>query len=279
MTSKSNLKYADWDNFRHRIVSKKGGWVIGDAVYNHGYRMMQELVGSASYFQVLVLNVTGRLPDAKFSEWLEASFICLSWPDPRIWCNQIGALAGTIRASCPSAVAGGILAADSRMYGAGTMKACMEFIYRAGEQANSGMQTNEIVDLELRNRKKQLKSKPVIVGYSRPIASGDERVTAMQRVGKQLGYKPLHHEKLAISIHNELDINHDDGMNVAGYCAAVLADFGYTPIEVERLFATWVHSGVHACYSEAADNKELTFLPLKCEDIHYNGPQKRKLSR
>lgn len=279
MTSKNSQKFHKWDLLRQRIVSEKGGWVIGDAVYNHGYKMMQELVGSATYFQVLVLNVTGRLPDAKFSEWLEASFICLSWPDPRIWCNQIGALAGTIRASCPSAVAGGILAADSRMYGAGTMKACMQFIYRAGEQAKSGMQVSEIVEQELQSRKKQLKSKAVIVGYSRPIASGDERVTAMQRVGVQLGYKPSHHEKLAIGIHNELDANYDDGMNVAGYCAAVLADFGYTPTEVERLFATWVHSGVHACYSEAADNEELTFLPMRCEDIQYDGPAKRKLVR
>lgn len=277
MSSVNNDKFKDWDKFRHRIESNKGGWVIGDAVYNHGYKMMQDLVGSASYFQVLVLNVTGKLPDTKFSQWLEASFICLSWPDPRIWCNQIGALAGTIKASCPSAVAGGILAADSRMYGAGTMKSCMEFVYKAGQQAVEGKSTSEIVDLELESRGKTLKTKPVIVGYSRPIASGDERVTAMQRVGKELGFEPRRHEQLAISIHNELDAHHNEGMNVAGYCAAVLADFGFSSTDVERLYATWVHSGVHACYAESADRKALTFLPLRCEDIHYQGPKRRKI--
>lgn len=268
-----------WDNLRHRIESNKGGWVIGDDVYNHGYKMMQDLVGSASFFQVLTLNTLGELPDEKFAKWLEASFICLSWPDPRIWCNQIGALAGTIRASCPSAVAGGILAADSRMYGPGTLKSCMEFILKAAQQYRNGTSVDEIIQLELALKTKQLKSKPVISGYARPIASGDERVTAMQKVGKALGYKVLEHESIAIQIHNQLNDKYDDGMNVAGYCAAVLADIGLSPISVERLYSTWVHSGVHACYAETADKPPLTFLPLRCEDIHYKGPAKRTLPK
>lgn len=274
---KSNKQTQFWDERNGKIVSKKGGWRIGEAVYNHGYRMMQDLVGKASYFQVLALNVTGQLPSRVFAEWLEASFICLSWPDPRIWCNQIGALAGTLKASCPSAVAGGILAADSRMYGAGTMKACMEFIYKAGELNLKGVPAGEIVETELAERAKMLKSKPVIVGYSRPIASGDERVTAMIAVGKKLGLETGLHEKLASQIHNYLDQNHNDGLNVAGYCAAVLADHGFKAVDVERLYSTWVHSGVHACYSEAADEAPLRFLPLKCSDIKYTGPKKRVL--
>lgn len=274
---KSNHKSIFWDERNKKIVSKKGGWRIGEAVYNHGYKMMQDLVGESSYFQVLVLNVTGRLPNKAFSDWIEASFICLSWPDPRIWCNQIGALAGTMRASCPSAVAGGILAADSRMYGAGTMKACMDFIYKAGELKSNGMSVSEIVENELSERAKVLKSKPVIVGYSRPIASGDERVVAMIEVGKKLGVNKGHHEDLSLNIHNYLDEYHNEGLNVAGYCAAVLADHHYSAIEVERLYTTWVHSGVHACYVEAADEAPLRFLPLKCSDIKYTGPEKREL--
>jgi citrate synthase len=279
MSYKNKDNVEQWDRLRNKIESKKGGWVIGDAVYNHGYRMMQDLVGSSSYFQVLVLNITGRLPSKNITKWLEASFICLSWPDPRIWCNQIGALAGTIQASCPSAVSGGMLAADSRMYGAGTMRACMEFIVKAGQQANKGKTISEIVDNELALKAKQLKSKPVISGYARPIASGDERVTAMQRVGRDLGFSVGHHENIAIQIHNELHEKYDDGINVAGYCAALLSDFGYTPLESERIYATWVNSGIHACYAEAADKPELTFLPMRCDDIDYHGPTIRKLPK
>lgn len=275
MSSKNKTQY--WDQRHNKIISRKGGWRIGEAVYNHGLNMMDELVGHKSYFQVLVLNTTGKLPDEVFSKWIEASFICLSWPDPRIWCNQIGALAGTLKASCPSAVAAGILAADSRMYGAGTMKACMDFIYRAGIQRHEGKSVAQIVEDELLRRSKELKSKPVIVGYSRPIASGDERVSAMSRVGSDLGIEPGHHEQLAIEIHNYLDQNHSEGFNVAGYCAAVLADNDYTSIEVERLYSSWVQSGVHACFSESADNKPLGFLPLKCNDIDYRGPAPRPL--
>ncbi|XOV77737.1 MAG: hypothetical protein ACFHVJ_12355 [Aestuariibacter sp.] len=268
-----------WDALRNKVVSKKGGWRIGEAVYNHGYDMMNELVGHRSYFQVLVLNVTGKLPSESVAKWLEAGFICLSWPDPRIWCNQIGALAGTIKASCPSAVAGGILAADSRMYGSGTMKACIDFIKKARVQQLEGMSIDAIVECELAARSKLLKSKPVIVGYSRPIASGDERVSAMQRVGQQLGFVPGSHEQIAIDIHNYLNTHHNEGFNVAGYMAAVLSDLGYDGKNVERLFSSWVQSGVHACYAEAADNTELSFLPLRCSDIKYTGPAKRKITQ
>ncbi len=222
MPSKDNVNL--WDKNRHKIESQKGGWVIGEAVYNHSYDMMKDLVGHANYFQVLVLNVTGSLPDTRLTQWLEASFICLSWPDPRIWCNQIGALAGTIKASCPSAVAGGILAAHSRMYGAGTLRSCMEFIQKAQKQNQDGWSVSKIIESELAIKKQQLKSKPVISGYARPIASGDERVIAMQRVSRQLNFSILEHEKIAIEIHNELSEKHNDGINVAGYCAAVLAD-------------------------------------------------------
>ena len=39
---------AFWDARRGRIFSRAGGWVVGEAVYNHGYSMLDDLVGHAS---------------------------------------------------------------------------------------------------------------------------------------------------------------------------------------------------------------------------------------
>ncbi|MCI5208556.1 MAG: hypothetical protein D3910_07135, partial [Candidatus Electrothrix sp. ATG2] len=117
-----------WEARRGRILSDKGGWVIGEAVYNHGYSMMDDLVGNASFFQVLILNITGRLPERRLTDWLEAYYICLNWPDARIWCNQVGSLAGTMRASPLAAAGAGILSSDSIMYGPGTTMKATEFI-------------------------------------------------------------------------------------------------------------------------------------------------------
>lgn len=266
---------AFWDMRRGAFHTRKGGWVIGEAVYNHGYSMMEDLVGKCSYFQVLVLNVVGRLPERRLADWLEASFICLSWPDPRIWCNQIGSLAGTARATPVAAVGAGVLAADSRLYGPGVLEAAGEFIVGALRLRHDGHSVADIVTAALAASGSR---KPVIVGYARPIATGDERVEAMERVSRDLGYAAGPHLALAFDIDALLQREHGEGINLAGYVAAFLADRGYVAREIYRLYSAWVMSGVHACYAEARDRPAEAFLPLRCDDIDYRGTPPRELS-
>jgi citrate synthase len=272
-------RQAFWDYYRGKIRTKKGGWRIGRAIYNHGYSMMDDLVGKKSYFQVLVLNATGRLPERRIADWLEALFICLSWSDPRIWCNQLGSLGGTMRATPPASIAAGILAADSRMYASGVIPACCRFIRKAREMQLAGASVADIVAGELSQKSGIFQhSKPVISGYARPIATGDERVVAMRRVGQDLGFEPGPHELLALAIHDELYQHYSEGINVAGYCVAVLCDLGFSDKEQYLLFSTWVHSGIHACYAEAAERPAEAFLPLRCDDIEYCGVSPRPLT-
>ena len=82
-----------WDARRNRIISRKGGWQVGRGVNAGGYSLLDDLALNKGFFEVLYLHVCGRLPERRLARWLEASFICLSFPDARIWCNQIGALA------------------------------------------------------------------------------------------------------------------------------------------------------------------------------------------
>ncbi|MEJ2200586.1 MAG: hypothetical protein P8X63_06185 [Desulfuromonadaceae bacterium] len=69
-----------WDSRRGVIRSRKGGWKMGQGVFSHGFNLLEELVGEHSYFQVMLLHATGRMPERRFADWLEAAFICLSWP-------------------------------------------------------------------------------------------------------------------------------------------------------------------------------------------------------
>ena len=78
---------------------------------------MRNMIPNKTYFHVLGLNALGYVPEDRFCKWLEAIYICMSWPDPRIWCNGIGALSGSARATVLSATAAGMLASDSEMYG------------------------------------------------------------------------------------------------------------------------------------------------------------------
>lgn len=277
MKSQANTQV--WQKNRGKISTNRGGWRIGEAIYNCGYSMMDDLVGKKSFFQTLILNVTGQLPSEAMAKWFEASFICLSWPDSRIWCNQNGSLLGSTKGSPTAAIAAGILSADSRMYGPGSITGGAEFIVRALTWFKQGMTPLEIIQKELAATHTKPGAKPVIVGYARPIATGDERVEAMEKVTKELGFSEGEHLQLAFKIHTTLAEHYQENMNYVGYVTAFLIDQGFSVRDIHRIYSTWVHSGVHACFAEANDKVEGSFLPLACEDIEYVGAQARELPK
>lgn len=257
------------------IRSKAGGWIRGKGVFCRGYNMMDELVGQCSYMQIVVLNITGRLPTRMFADWLEAVHICLSWPDSRIWCNQIGALAGSVGASVVAATCAGVLAADSRTYGSRPVVDGMIFIQDAlRAQAQQGLSAEDIVS----HACAQHGGKPHMTGYARPITKGDERIAAMERVMQQLNMEIGSHLTLALAIEKVLVEKFDETMNINGFVSAVMSDFGYTATEGYRIFAMVVMSGVSACYVEASTQLPFGFLPLQCADIDYQGVAPRSLT-
>lgn len=267
-----NDSVAALDQKRGKIFSNTGGWFPGKGVFSHGYSMLDELVGEKTYIQILVLNATGKLIDKNLAAWVEAIYGCLSWPDPRIWCNQIGALAGTVRASVVAATAMGALAADSRSYGVFPIIEGMRFIQSSLLKQENGLSTEQILN-EVSSRG----GKPLIVGYIRPIAKGDERIEAMERVSAQLNLAAGKHLLLAYEIEKVLLEKYDERMNINGYVAAFLSDYGFSGQEVYQMFSMLVSSGVTACYLDTFKQPPNTFLPLRCEDIDYQGAARRSV--
>ena len=276
LSSTSKPKKTDtsfWDRRRGTIHTRIGGILFGQAVYSHGYDMMEDLIGKASYFQVLVLSVTGRLPERRLADWLEAYFICNSYPDARIWCNQIGSLAGSMRSSPVAATSAGILASDSKMYGPGTVRVGVSFFMEAIAKKRSGMSAEEIVSGQQRNSK----SKPVIIGYARPVANGDERIVAMEQVTERLGFELGEHLSLAYEIEKVMHEKSGERMNLLAYALPFLCDQGYAAQEIYRLLSARVYAGVLACYSEASQEPAEAFFPLQCDDIDYQGQPPREV--
>jgi len=272
----SNIKSNDtsiWDHNRGVIRSNIGGWIIGEAVYNHGYSMMDDFVGKLSYMQVIMLNATGRIPSRKFADWVEATHICMSWPDPRIWCNQIGALGGSNRTSVLAATTAGLLANDSRQYGTKPLIAGVNFIKLAMEQYESGSTVEDVIDNECAKHA----GKPYLMGYARPIAKGDARIPAMERVQEELDIEVGVHQKLGYDISERLEQKFGENMNFNGYLSAVFSDHSYTAEEVYRLYTVLVFSGVTACYVDTIQKPAETFLSLRCDDIDYQGKLPRPL--
>ena len=259
------------DRRRGKIISNTGGWFPGKGVFSHGYSMLEDLVGHKSYFQILILNATGKIVERPFADWVEAIYGCLSWPDPRIWCNQIGALAGSARTSVVTATAIGCMATDSRAYGVYPLIEGVGFIQGAFLKWQKGMSAADIVNEVVAANK----GKPHIVGYKRPIAKGDERLETMESIARTLGFNDGPHLLLAYEIERVLLDQFDEGMNINGYVSAFLADQSFSAQEVYQMFSMLVASGVTACYLDAYNQPPNTFLPLRCDDIDYQGVARR----
>lgn len=268
---KNNIEL--WDHNRGIIHSSIGGWKIGEAVYNHGYSMMDDFVGKLSYMQVIMLNSTGRIPSRELADWVEGVHICMSWPDPRIWCNQIGALGGSNRTSVIAATTAGVLANDSRSYGTKPLLEGLAFVQTAMKLYRDGKTIEDIIN---KNSPKHA-GKPLVMGYARPIAKGDVRIPSMEKLQKELGIKVGEHQELANLIDRYLAENYDETINFNGYASAVLSDHEYTPEEAYRLFSVLVASGVTACYVDCMNKPAETFLAQRCNDIEYIGRPIREL--
>ena len=273
LSKNGNSDTSFWDAQRGVIHTSNGGWLAGKGVFCHGYDMLEDLVGKVSYFQVLTLNVLGYLPERRLADWLEAVYICLSWPDPRIWCNHIGALGGSARTSVVAASAAGVLAADSSMYGSRPLLAGVDFIQLACAEREAGASVEAIVANELKRHHGKVK----ITGYARPLARGDERIAALEEVTVRLGFQVGRHLQLAYDIEAILQRDFDESMNVCGYASAFLSDHGFSAEQIYRMSALCVTSGVTACYIDARGKPPDAFLPLRCDDTEYRGQPAREL--
>ncbi len=264
-----------WDSKRGKIHTRKGGVLISEGrVISHGYDLLNDLMGRSSYFQLLILNATGRVVERRVADWLEAYFFCLSYPDSRIWCNHVGSLAGTLKTSPVAAISAGVLCSDSRLYGPGAVLSSVGFITNALFKKKNGMTAEEIVEAHPRRRPD---GAPMISGFNRPVAKGDERIPALERITEQFGFQRGKHLKLAYEIEAVLSQKYNEFMNSGGYRSAFLSDQGFRADEIYRLLSQMVTAGVMACYSEAVDHPGGAFFPLRCDDIDYQGNPPRVL--
>ena len=276
MNSKTNQSVTDtsfYDERQHKIATNIGMWQGGERVTIRGYSLFDDLFDKVSYMQVLVLNITGRLISDELSIWLNNNFQVMSYPDARIWCNQVGAICGTTNTSPAAATAAGALAADSRIYGGSkTSQLAMEFIHKALEMSKQGMTVDQIIDAQPVRQ-----GKPAVIGYARPVAKDDERIGPHREMTKRLGFGIGEHMALANEISDSMEQRYGIGINIGGYTSAFMADQGFSPKELYQIKCLCVASGVTACYVDNLQHPENSFLPLQCDEVEYKGPAIRSL--
>src|SRR5690606_24576601 len=169
----------------------------------------------------------------------------------------------------------GCLATDSKAYGVLPIADCARFIQQALKKIQSGTNIEQLLEetFAANNGKK------FVVGYKRPIAKGDERIVTMEKVCKTLGISEGPHLELAYDIEKVLMEKFDESMNIGGYVAALLSDQDFSADEIYQLLSTLVASGVTACYLDVLHQPTDSFLPLRCDDMDYQGKPPRSLPK
>ncbi len=272
LNKKINTKL--WDEYRGFIRTKKGGWRIGKDVLIYDYSLFYDIMKSKSLFQTLLLSITGRMPTRALADWIEQAYHCTSFPDPRLWCNQSSALAGTMKCSPIAAALAGVMTSDTKVYGARATSIISDFLKKTMlRKCEPGFTLDKYLKVD-DSEKGEIKNR--IPGFNRPIANGDLRCTVMVDIARKYGFVEGKYEKLALEIHTYMKERGFSGMNVGAYVAAFMLDQGFSTTEIYRIFALSVSVGAIACYTDAFDRPAETFMPLQCSDYEYQGPPQRK---
>lgn len=224
-----------------------------------------------SWMQVYLYGITGRTFTEEQSKLFETMWIFgTSYPDPRIWNNRIGSLAGTARSTGILGLSAALAVSEANIYGGGPNIRSINFFLRAKKSLDEGKGLTKIVEEELKKNRN-------IYGYGRPIVNADERLEPMLRRAEELSLANGPHTQIALKVEKILlEGRWRMRMNITGLCAALSADQGLSEREHFMFTAPCFTAGIVPCFIEAHERQEGTFLPIRCNRIQYEGITRRK---
>lgn len=260
------------DDYTHKIDTEIGGVLPGQrAIFrgkdiHHGIDALQ-----MKWMGQLLFGVTGREYPLVEVAMLDAMFFISQYPDSRIWCNRVAALAGTTKSTPSLAVGAATAVGEATIYGRRNEIRAYSFFKRTGELLQQGCSLGECLDYQLKHHK-------IFPGYGRPLANADERIKPFLDYADKLGIKIGYYVNLAFSIDQEiLKRGLNLRMNYGALVSAYAADMGLSELEFTSLYPIAFYSGSVPCYMEACQKPALALYPLKKSDITYTGPQKRTI--
>lgn len=222
----------------------------------------------ADWFELYIFSVTGRRLARAELKVLQSVWVYTSYPDARLWCNRVAALAGSSRGTGGQALGAGIASSEGGIFGRQTETGSADFLVRALAGVAAGEDLEQVVRDELKRNKR-------IMGYGRPVATPyvDERIpvtlTMMAREGVAIGP----HFQLALDIEAMLEkvLGRRLPMTYAAVAVALPLDMGFSELECNLYMQPGFLAGMIPCYIEALERPAGATFALRCERIAYTG--------
>ena len=154
---------------------------------------------------------------------------------------------------------------EAQIYGWGAALRASEFLIRAKNLVDEGLNLDELVRTEL-------KEKRGIAGYGRPLVSIDERITPLLQLVREQGLDSGPHLKLSLEVEKILLAGRwRMRMNHAAISAALAADFGLSSQEYYYFSIPAFLAGMPPCYKDAVEKPEGFLFPLPSWMLSYEG--------
>ena len=141
-----------------------GKWFPGERTVYRGKDLFHDLQ-DLNWMQLYLYGITGRLFTERQAKLFDGMWkLSTSYPDPLLWNNRIGSLAGTVRSTDKLALGAALAISEATIYGGRPNIRSINFLIRTKEKVNQGEQLQQIIEDELNKYR-------VIFGYGRPISS------------------------------------------------------------------------------------------------------------
>jgi len=242
----------------------------GERVVYRGKDLFHDLK-HLNWMHLHLYGITGRIFTEQQIKLFEGMWtLCTSYPDPRVWNNRIGSLAGTSRSTGALGLSAAIAVSEASVYGRRPDIRSINFFIRTKKELAQGEDLQKLVEQELKKYR-------TIYGYGRPIVNRDERILPLFNLAKELDLADGPYTRIAFNVENILlQARWRMRMNVAALGAALAADQGLTEREYYLFLIPCFTAGIIPCFIEANECQEGGFLPLRCSRLHYEGAPRRK---
>ncbi len=241
----------------------------GDRAVFRGHDLHTDLK-DIDWLDLYVFGITGRRYTAAQLRLMNALWVFTSYPDPRIWNNRVAALAGSARSTGNLGVAAALAVSEAHIYGRGNEVQAISFYLSTCKRLAAGATLADCV-------KDEMAAHGRIAGYGRPIVNADERNAPAMALAETLGLASGPHVSLAHDLERFLLAEGRNlKLNYGGLVSAFGADLGLSPREFYLFMFPSFLAGMQPCYIEAVERTEGTLFPLSCDEVQYDGQERRR---
>lgn len=258
-------------DFEGPLRTRMGGCFPGQRAVVRGHDLHADLK-DMDWMEIYTFGITGRRFSAQQIAVLHALWVYTSYPDPRLWNNRVAALAGSTRSTGALGIAAAIAVSEATIYGWQPEIAAADFLVRAYERVQAGEALQAVLEQELQQHRR-------LGGYGRPVATlqVDERIPAILRCMEQQHIEQGPYLRLAFEVEQVLSqMGRRLPINYAAVIMAIPLDMGFSRCQCYLFLQPSFMAGMPPCYLEATERPEGATFPLRCSQLRYEGPARRR---